>query len=84
MPAYDDAETATGYDPIRSLSSTPGHVIATVSGLAVFMSIAARDILRLEAGPRRLTLIGHGSSASTCGVKNEQLSNRSRTHHPPA
>ena len=50
MPAYDDAETETGYDPIRSLSSTPGHVIATVSGLAVFMSIAARDILRLEAG----------------------------------
>ncbi len=49
MPAYDDAETATGHDPIRSLSSTPGHVIAT-SGCAVFMSIAARDILRLEAG----------------------------------
>ena len=55
MPAYDDAETETGYDPIRSLSSTPGHVIATVSRLAVFMSIVARDIRRLEAGPRRLT-----------------------------
>jgi hypothetical protein len=35
MPAYDDAETATGHDPIRSLSSASGHVIAT-SGFAVF------------------------------------------------
>jgi hypothetical protein len=49
MPAYDDAETAAGHDPIRSLSSAPGHVIA------IFMSIAARDILRLKAGSRRLT-----------------------------
>jgi hypothetical protein len=44
MPAYDDAETAARLDPIRSLSSAPGHVIA------IFMSIAARDILRLKAG----------------------------------
>jgi len=49
MPAYDDAETEPGHDPIRSLSSAPGHVIAT-SGFAVFMSIAVRDILRLKAG----------------------------------
>jgi hypothetical protein len=36
MPARDDAETATGHHLVRSLSSAPGHVIAT-SGVAVFM-----------------------------------------------
>jgi hypothetical protein len=40
----------TGHDLMRSLSSTPGHVIGAVSGFAVFMSMAARDILRLHAG----------------------------------
>jgi hypothetical protein len=49
MPSCDDAETATGHHPIRSLSSAPGHVIAT-GGVAVSMSIAARGIVRLEAG----------------------------------
>jgi len=43
MPAYDDAETAARHDPIRSLSSAPGHVIA------IFMSIAAGEIL-FESG----------------------------------
>jgi hypothetical protein len=52
MPAYDDAETETGHGLIRSLSSTLGHVIDAVSGCAVFMSIAGRNILRLEPGGR--------------------------------
>jgi hypothetical protein len=49
MPACDDVETETGHDLIQSFSSTPGHVIAAVIAFSVFMGIAARDILRLEA-----------------------------------
>ena len=44
MPACDDAEAEIGHDLIRTLSSALGHVIA------IFMSIAARDILGLKAG----------------------------------
>jgi hypothetical protein len=50
MPAYDDAETAAGHDPIRSLSWARGHAIA------VFMSIAAGDILRFECRARDVLL----------------------------
>ncbi len=52
MPACDDAETETGHDLIRSLSSAPAHVIAAVGGFAVFINIAARDILCLQPGGR--------------------------------